>query len=400
VAAYNVREAAHRAGLAESRLAEFVAAGVITASDEAGFSIGDVRRAVCVEALVAAGVPLLALSQGVAEGMISLDFLDGPEYRRLAETSDETFQQVAARSGLPLELLAAVRESTGSPPPMPDDYVRENELDAVPYLQMAFEYGMTPPSLERHVRVAGDGLRRVAETEADNWYRELLMPRLSAGMDPTQAVPEGAGRLADLSDRMVLALMHGRQANAWLGNVVRGFTDQLASSGLHAPTEHVPTLCFLDVTGYTRMTAERGDAAAAELAEQLSRIVERTSTQFGGKPVKWLGDGVMVYFDDALRAIPAALEMLEIMAGAGLPPAHVGIHSGEVIFNQGDYFGGTVNIAARIADFARPGEVLVSADSVAAAAGVEGVRFEQIGPVDLKGVDGPIVLFAARRGMA
>jgi adenylate cyclase len=198
---------------------------------------------------------------------------------------------------------------------------------------------------------------------------------------------------------MVLAVHHGRQANAWIRNVVQGFSAQLAEAGLHTLTQGLPTICFLDITGYTRMTAQRGDSAAAQLATDVARIVQRTAASYAGKPIKWLGDGVMVYFEEASASIVAALEMLTTLAAAGMPPAHVGIHTGEVHFNQGDYFGQTVNVASRIADFARPGEVLVSRDAVDAAGGaLSDVRFEGIGPVELKGLEAPIELFAARRG--
>ena len=57
-------------------------------------------------------------------------------------------------------------------------------------------------------------------------------------------------------------------------------------------------MCFVDITGYTRLTQERGDAAAVELAEQVGRIVQRASVKHGGRAVKWLGDGVMLHFPD------------------------------------------------------------------------------------------------------
>src|SRR5207237_781807 len=81
---------------------------------------------------------------------------------------------------------------------------------------------------------------------------------------------------------------------------------------------------------------------------------------------------------------------------AGLPPAHVGLHAGPVLFQEGDYFGQTVNVASRIADYARPGEVLVSQAVVDASAGA-GAAFTEIGPVELKGVTGAIHLHAAHR---
>jgi adenylate cyclase len=80
----------------------------------------------------------------------------------------------------------------------------------------------------------------------------------------------------------------------------------------------------------------------------------------------------------------------------GLPPAHVGIHAGPVVFQDGDYFGRTVNLAARIAEYARPGEVLVSQE-VVDAADAGPVSFTEVGPVELKGVSGTLRLHAAHR---
>ena len=112
--------------------------------------------------------------------------------------------------------------------------------------------------------------------------------------------------------------------------------------------------------------------------------------------MKWLGDGVMFYFREPAASVLAALEMVEVVGTHGLPPAHVGIHAGPVIFQGGDYFGRTVNLAARIADYARPGEVLVS-QAVVDAAGAAPVSFAEIGPVELKGVQGPLRLLTAHR---
>jgi adenylate cyclase len=112
--------------------------------------------------------------------------------------------------------------------------------------------------------------------------------------------------------------------------------------------------------------------------------------------VKWLGDGVMFYFREPKDAVLASLEMVEAVGRQGLPPAHVGIHAGPVVFQEGDYFGRTVNLAARIGDCARPGEVLVSQEVVDAADGGP-VAFTEVGPVELKGVPGTLRLHIAHR---
>ena len=119
----------------------------------------------------------------------------------------------------------------------------------------------------------------------------------------------------------------------------------MAKAGIHSRLERLPAICFLDITGYTRLTQERGDDAAADLATTVARLVQRTSVQHGGKPIKWLGDGVMFYFDDPGHGVRPRSRWWTGWRAAGLPPAHVGLHAGPVLFQEGDYFGQTVNLS-------------------------------------------------------
>jgi adenylate cyclase len=88
--------------------------------------------------------------------------------------------------------------------------------------------------------------------------------------------------------------------------------------------------------------------------------------------------------------------MVEAAPGLGMPMAHVGLHAGPVLFQEGDYFGRTVNLASRIADYARPGEVVVSHEVVTASA-TDDLVFADIGVVELKGVAGVHHLYTVRR---
>jgi class 3 adenylate cyclase len=101
-------------------------------------------------------------------------------------------------------------------------------------------------------------------------------------------------------------------------------------------------------------------------------------------------------FPDPAPSVVAALEIVDGVASHELPPAHVGIRAGPVVSQEDDYFGRTVNIASRIPEYARPGEVLVSREVVDAAIGTP-VTFTDVGPVELKGVSGTIHLHSARR---
>ena len=102
----------------------------------------------------------------------------------------------------------------------------------------------------------------------------------------------------------------------------------------------------------------------------------------------------MFHFPDPSPGVRAALEMVGGLSDAGLPPCHVGLAAGPVLFQEGDYFGQTVNLSARIADYARANEVLVS-QAVADASRDDGVTFDDIGPVELKGVAGTVHLLRA-----
>ena len=132
------------------------------------------------------------------------------------------------------------------------------------------------------------------------------------------------------------------------------------------------------------------------MAETLALLVGRSAREHGGVPVKWLGDGVMIHYREPAGAVRSALELVEKVPEAGLPPAHVGVAAGPVVVQGGDYFGRTVNLAARIASRAGPGQVLVS-QSVAEAAPPAGVVFSEAGEVELKGFVRPVRLLEARR---
>jgi adenylate cyclase len=373
--------------------------GILTPKADDRFTEGDVRRARILHALDSTGLPLDSLAEAIRTDEIDLGFVDDPAYSLFAGLTDETFDDASSRTGIPIELLFAIREAMGSPQPTVDDRIRELETGVIPAVELMVGYGIRPAVIERALRAFGDNLRRMAEVESDWWMSDVIQPVIASGgslSDVGARTAEFANDLAPLSERLILAMYHGHQTNSWMKNFFEGFEAGMTKAGLYKPIDRPPAIAFLDLSGYTRLTEDRGDAAAAELAGQLARVVQRTSTLHGGKAVKWLGDGVMFHFRDPGPGVVAALEMVEGAREAGLPPAHVGVHAGPVLFQEGDYFGRTVNIASRIADYARQGEVLVT-DEVVAATDVPGVRFDPIGPVELKGLTEAVPLHVARR---
>jgi adenylate cyclase len=395
VTEYSREVAAERVGVEPSYLAQLVDLGILVPEKADCFSPGDVRRVLLARSLEDAGISLEEVAAAIQRGALSIDFLDAASYERFAALAAETFRQVSDRTGIPLELLMVIREAIGMAQPSPDDRLREDELSIVPFIELQLAEGFRPVAIERLLRVQGDGTRRITEQEAAWWTSEVIEPAIAAGKGPEEiGNAELADRMAPASEQALLAMFHAQQAHAWTANIIEGFEVLMANAGIRSRLERPPAICFLDITGYTRLTQERGDDAAADLSATLARLVQRSSVRRGGRPIKWLGDGVMLYFGEPGAGVHAALEMVDGLAAAGLPPAHVGLHAGPVLFQEGDYFGQTVNLSARIADYARQGEVLVSR-AAADASSDEVITFTDIGPVELKGVSGTVHLLRA-----
>jgi adenylate cyclase len=400
VSEHSRQEIAQRAGVDPDYVDRLVESGILTPDAEDTFSPGDALRARWVQSLERAGVPLEGLAAAIRDGVLSFSFMDVSAYGRFGALSGTTFQELSARTDIPLELLMVVREAFGFAEPRPEDTVREDELSVVPVIELQLSKGFSPVVIERWLRVCGDSLRRVTETETASWRSELVMPLLESGVAESEMLKAQAdlgSQMAPLREQALLAIYHGQQEHVWSKGFVEHVEGALEGVGLFNRSDRPPAMCFLDITGYTRLTEERGDEAAADLAARLAHLVRRSSQEHGGTPVKWLGDGVMFYFPEPGDAVLAAVEMVEMVRSHGLPPAHVGIHAGPVVFQEGDYFGRTVNIAARIAEYARQGEVLVSQEVVDGADG-RPVTFTEIGPVELKGVPRTLQLYIARRG--
>ncbi|MGH2631736.1 MAG: adenylate/guanylate cyclase domain-containing protein [Actinomycetota bacterium] len=394
------RDFAPRAGMNLDDVDRLIEVGLLRAGPGDMFSEADVRRARWIRGLERSGVSLDDMAEAVRDGALSFEFLGSPAFDRFAGHSETTFRQLGERTGVPFELLAVVREAAGFAEPAPDDQVREHELAVVPAIELQLAAGFRSDVIEGWLRASGDSLRRIAETEAEWWKTEVTTPLVEEGMQEGQMLGAQAdlgARMAPLAEQAIVALYRGQQEHAWSENAVEYVEASLERAGLIDRLRRPPAMCFLDITGYTRLTEERGDEAAAGVAATLSTFVRRSSSEHGGQPVKWLGDGVMFHFRDPGQGVVAALEMVDGVAGHGLPPAHVGLHAGPVVFQGGDYFGRTVNVAARIAEYARPGEVLVSQEVVDAARGAP-VTFTSIGPVELKGVSGALQLHRVARG--
>ena len=162
------------------------------------------------------------------------------------------------------------------------------------------------------------------------------------------------------------------------------------------PPSH--TFLFTDLVGYTALADIEGDHRAAQVALELQHRVRALLPGFGGQEVKALGDGIMLRCGDPAAAINLGLRIVaELEEDPTFPLVRIGIHSGEAVAHDGDWYGRTVNVAARLCAVAPGGEVLVSDATRVAAGRLPKVEFGARRLHWLRNVTEPVGTYSARQ---
>jgi adenylate cyclase len=359
------------------------------------FPSSDVHVVRLMAAFEEAGISLEDVARGVAGGELSFPLgLFLPEPMAMSGT----YEGLAARLGRSPELLRRLSGELGLPPP-DDDRVRAEDAEMLSLVLAKLDLA-DEEDLSRFARLYGGTIQRLVGSGLqffDRTVRQRVATFELSNEEKDGLVYEKAAGFTELVQSLVPWLQRRHREHAVLEYIVavtEGFMEERGITPRQP--KQPPAIAFLDLTGYATLAEERGDQAAAELAAGLASVVQEASQTRGCRPVKWLGDGVMFHFADPSRAILSGLDLVEQTEKAISVPARIGIDAGAVIVQEGDYFGSTVNIAARIADYARPHEVLVS-EEARRSAGVTDVEFELIGDVALKGVSKSVRLHKATR---
>jgi adenylate cyclase len=158
------------------------------------------------------------------------------------------------------------------------------------------------------------------------------------------------------------------------------------------------TIVFTDIVGFTQLTDEHGDDLAVTLLERQEELVRRTLPD-SARVVKELGDGLLLWFDDANAAIATCLVLqhaFEHESEGDMPMwVRIGMHWGCPRARGDDIIGRDVNLAARISELAGPGEVLCSEATAEQAGDVPGCEFEPLGSVFVRGIADAVPLMRA-----
>jgi adenylate cyclase len=150
------------------------------------------------------------------------------------------------------------------------------------------------------------------------------------------------------------------------------------------------TFVFMDLVGFTALSAERGDDDAADVAFRFYAHVRELLVEHRAEEIKTIGDAMMIRGDDPQLAICLGLRVVDEIEARGLPPVRVGVHTGSAVCRDGDWYGRGVNVAARLCSAAGGGEVLVSDATREAAGRLRRVRLGERQLHWLKNVPEPV----------
>jgi adenylate cyclase len=389
-------ELAQRSGSSPEQIRRLVDLGILQ-PDDGTFPRRDVLRARVVTELGSMGIEVDALARALASGHLTLGYLESAGRRH--PRSDRTLAQVGEDIGVPISSLEHIYVAFGLPRPDPGELVRQEDLVVLNILPVLFGAGLDEREVIRLARVWGDSARRVAQYLPHYFHtvvEEQFRRRGLGDNEAYEAAIREVGVRVGHSGEDLLGWLFRRHSEVFMTeHQFEHVETALEQAGVRQrPSPTLEAAVFADLAGYTELTEESGDVAALEVAVAFAQLANEIAARHRGHVVKLLGDGVYLHFPDPADAVRASLEITETTGARGLPPAHIGVNAGPMLFDEGDYFGRTVNIAARIASEAKANQVYAGS-ALAEAVTEEGFRLVSLGEVPLKGIASPIEIFEA-----
>jgi adenylate cyclase len=391
---------ARRSGTTLERIEHLAALGIVEPDERGTFPRRDVMRARTVAYLAGIGIATEDLAKALASGHLRLGYLESAG--RVHPRTDATYAERSEAIGLPFSSLQRLYVAFGLRSPTADEHVREEDRAILEVLPVLFGAGVAEEDVLRMARVWGDSARRIAQYLPHYFHTAVEEPFRRRGLGDNQAF-EAA--LVEVGVRV------GRGGEDLLGWLFRRHTEAfqtahqvdhvetaLEEAGLRRRRAREPEAAvFADLSGFTRLTEQEGDEAAADVSLEFAHLVGELAARHDGTIVKLLGDGVLLHFRDPAAAVRAALALVDAAPAQGLPPVHAGIEAGPILYDEGDYFGRTVNVAARIAAQASANQVFVGAAVPPLVAADDGIGFRDLGRFELKGIAEPMTLYEASR---
>jgi adenylate cyclase len=389
----SLSEAARRSGVSASTLKRWAAERVLPVR-RGRWTAAAAAQARVVARMRERGHSLDELKRAGREGRLAFGFVEdlfpGVEER-------STVEEVARETGLEPELIERILVILGTPLGR-ERLLGPEDVRALRHCARVLAAGFPLVAFLQLVRVYVQSMRRIADAEVRLFHLYVHEPMIRDAL-PELEIAEEMGELA--GDVLPLAAplteyLHNRYLRYFMEQDVVGHME----ADLEATTPHlgqVPvTLCFIDLTGFTRYTEEEGDLEALDVIENFVETVEATLPA-EATIVKTIGDEVMVVSPDPGSLTEWAVALLERFPER--PRPRVGIHYASAVYRDGDYFGTHVNLVHRVVGRAQAGEVLVT-DAVGNSLQGRGLTCEPIGEVNLKGFPVATPLFIVSRAQS
>jgi adenylate cyclase len=305
-----------------------------------------------------------------------------------------TLEEAARASGLEPALIERIITTFGLNA-LSAEAMSEEDVEIMKYVAAMLAAGLPLVAFLQLARVYGQALAQIADAEVRLVHLYVHEPLMRDGVSSVDIAEELEALVRELIPFVVplMSFVHGRFLADFVEQDMIGHMEADLADSVPAEGRLRVAIAFADLAGYSRLTVERGDEEAVGAVERFVEAVEQT-LPLDARVIKTMGDEVMVVGSDpvALTAWAVGLQSARV---PGEPPPRIGIHCGEALYRDGDYYGRDINQAARVVARAGGGEVLVTRPVVDLAAGADGFEFDRIGEVGLKGFVEPTELFIA-----
>jgi len=382
-------EVARRAGVKPATLKRWVDSGVVPRPPDGKWTPAAISHARVVARLRERGHTLAQLREAGDQGRLAYGYI---EDLLPSAHSDHTLEEAAKETGLEPALIERIFSTVGFNSHALRQ-ISEDDLQFLRYCAAALAAGFPLVAFLQMSRVYGQALAQIADAEVRLFHlyvHEPLMRDGVPGLDMAEEMEGLARELLPLASPM-MDHIHRRFLQHFVEQDVIG---HLESDDLGEPLDLGRlrvAIAFADLAGYTRLTEEEGEEEAVGAVERFVENVGYTLPD-DARVIKTIGDEVMIVGNDPSALTDWAVGFQTLVAERPLP--RIGIHYGETLYRDGDYYGREVNLAARVAARSAGGEVIVTRTVVEQSG--SHLEFERIGEVRLKGFKEPTELFLAR----
>jgi adenylate cyclase len=385
----SLADIARRAGVGPSTLRRWVSSGIVPSGPDGEMAAASLAAARVVARLRERGFSLKEIRDATESGKLASSYIEGllPD-----APATWTLEEAARETGLEPALIERIFMSMGFGA-QGLEHLTDDDVQLLRYAAAVLAAGLPLVAFLQLVRVYGQAMSQIADAEVRLFHLYVHEPLMRDGVPGWEMAEEMEGLAREIMPLAspIMDHAHNRFLQHFIEQDVIGHMEADLGDGPLDLGRLRVAIAFADLAGYTRLTEEVGDEEAVSAVERFVEQVER-SLPDDARIIKTIGDEVMVVGSDPGALLDWGVRFQEAHSERPLP--RIGIHYGETLYRDGDYYGREVNQASRVAARAAGGEVLVTRPVMEHSP--DGLEFDRIGEVRLKGFADTTELFLAR----